>query len=679
MEITGPAGDRKMVINAFNSGARIYMSDFEDANSPTWENVVGGQQNLTDAIDRTISVESGEKTYRLGDEVAVLLVRPRGWHLPERHVEIDGRPVSASLFDFGVYLARNAERLLERGSGPYFYLPKLESHLEARLWNDVFVLAQEHLGLPVGTIKATVLIETILAAFEMDEILYELRDHSGGLNAGRWDYIFSAIKKFRDREDFVLPDRADVTMTVPFMRSYTELLVQTCHKRGAHAIGGMAAFIPSRRDAEVNEHALERVRDDKLRESGDGFDGTWVAHPDLVPVAGEVFDAAFGDRPNQLERTREDVSVGRVRPPERRGDPGRGLGRRRARERVGRHPVPGRLALRNGRGGDRQPHGGRGDRGDLALAGLAVGAPRPRAAGPGRAGDRGGRRRAAGRSDRDGRARALRAGRARGGLRGVPHASRVRSPAGARARTMTDHLGTKADDIALALEEAIVSGEIPPGSVLRQEHLSEQFNVSRTPVREALRRLAALGLVTFEPNRGVRVRMLARDELREAFLARAELESLATEIATPKMTTADLEALVDAEQRFSEATQRLVEMSHAGRQDLQLAREWLLANHAFHDVIYAAAQVPLIERMAKAARRTFLVKPVWATGADLDELYRKNDRQHRAIIEAIAARSPEGARVLAREHVLSSGRLLEAILDKVAKQTREPALIGEPG
>jgi DNA-binding GntR family transcriptional regulator len=243
---------------------------------------------------------------------------------------------------------------------------------------------------------------------------------------------------------------------------------------------------------------------------------------------------------------------------------------------------------------------------------------------------------------------------------------------------MTDHLGTKADDIALALEEAIVSGEIPPGSVLRQEHLSEQFNVSRTPVREALRRLAALGLVTFEPNRGVRVRMLAREELREAFLARAELEGLATEIATPKMTTADLDALVDAERRFTEATQKLVEMSHAGRQDLQLAREWLLANHAFHDVIYEAAQVPLIERMAKAARRTFLVKPVWATGADLDELYRKNDRQHRAIREAIMARSPEGARVLAREHVLSSGRLLEAILDKVSKQTREPALAGEP-
>jgi malate synthase len=309
VEITGPAGDRKMVINAFNSGARIYMSDFEDANSPTWANVVGGQQNLTDAIERTISVESGEKSYRLLDEVAVLLVRPRGWHLLEKHVEIDGKPVSASFFDFGVYLQRNAGRLLERGTGPYFYLPKLENHREARLWNDVFVFSQEHLGLPVATIKATVLIETILAAFEMDEILYELRDHSAGLNAGRWDYIFSAIKKFRDRDDFVLPDRAEVTMTVPFMRAYTELLVQTCHKRGAHAIGGMAAFIPSRRDAEVNEFALTRVRDDKLRESGDGFDGTWVAHPDLVPVAGEVFDAALGERPNQLERLRADVAV----------------------------------------------------------------------------------------------------------------------------------------------------------------------------------------------------------------------------------------------------------------------------------------------------------------------------------------------------------------------------------
>jgi malate synthase len=309
VEITGPAGDRKMVINAFNSGARTYMADFEDANSPTWENVVGGQQNLTEAIERTISIETPEKSYALKDEVAVLLVRPRGWHLLERHVEIDGRPVSASLFDFGVYLARNAQRLLESGTGPYFYLPKLESHLEARLWNEVFLLAQERLGIPSGTIKATVLVETILAAFEMDEILYELRDHSAGLNAGRWDYIFSAIKKFRDRDDFVLPDRAQVTMTVPFMRAYTELLVKTTHRRGAHSMGGMAAFIPSRRDAQVNEIALAKVREDKKRESGDGFDGTWVAHPDLVPTALEEFDAVLGERPNQLERQRDDVSV----------------------------------------------------------------------------------------------------------------------------------------------------------------------------------------------------------------------------------------------------------------------------------------------------------------------------------------------------------------------------------
>jgi malate synthase len=309
VEITGPAGDRKMVINALNSGARTYMADFEDANSPTWDNVIGGQLNLTDAIERTIAVDTGEKRYALNEEVAVLLVRPRGWHLAERHVEIEGRPVSASLFDFGVYLDRNAARLLERGSGPYFYLPKLESHLEARLWNDAFVLAQEHLGLERGTIKATVLIETVLAAFEMDEILYELKEHSAGLNAGRWDYIFSVIKKFRERDDFVLPDRSQVTMTVPFMRAYTELLVRTCHGRGAQAMGGMAAFIPSRRDPEVNELALARVREDKVRESGDGFDGTWVAHPDLVPVAAEVFDSALGDRPNQLDRLRDDVDV----------------------------------------------------------------------------------------------------------------------------------------------------------------------------------------------------------------------------------------------------------------------------------------------------------------------------------------------------------------------------------
>jgi malate synthase len=309
VEITGPAGDRKMVINAFNSGARIYMADFEDANSPTWENVVGGQQNLTDAIARTISIETGDKSYRLNDDVAVLLVRPRGWHLAERHVEIDGQPVSASLFDFGVYLERNAERLLARGAGPYFYLPKLESHREARLWNDVFLFAQDRLGLPSGTIKATVLIETILAAFEMEEILYELRDHSAGLNAGRWDYMFSMIKCHRNASEFVLPDRNSVTMTAPFMRAYTELLVKSCHRRGAHAMGGMAAFIPSRKNPELNDKALAGVRADKKREASDGFDGTWIAHPDLVGVATEEFDAVLGDRPNQVERLREEVSV----------------------------------------------------------------------------------------------------------------------------------------------------------------------------------------------------------------------------------------------------------------------------------------------------------------------------------------------------------------------------------
>ena len=309
VEITGPT-DKKMLINALNSGARVFMADFEDANSPTWSNMVEGQANLTDAIERTIEFKSPEgKEYRLNDKVAVLLVRPRGWHLEERHVEVDGKPMSGGLFDFGLYFFHNAKRLLAKGSGPYFYLPKLESHLEARLWNDVFNHAQDRLGLPRGTIRATVLIETILAAFEMEEILYELRTHSSGLNAGRWDYIFSVIKKFRDRPEFVLPDRAQVTMTVPFMRAYTELLVKTCHKRGAHAMGGMAAFIPSRKDAEVNRVALARVKDDKDREAGDGFDGTWVAHPDLVATATEAFDRVLGSRPNQLEKQRPDVSV----------------------------------------------------------------------------------------------------------------------------------------------------------------------------------------------------------------------------------------------------------------------------------------------------------------------------------------------------------------------------------
>jgi malate synthase len=301
VEITGPV-DRKMMINALNSGAQVFMADFEDACSPTWENVVQGQQNVRDAVRRELSLETPDKTYSLDAELATLVIRPRGWQLVERHVEIDGEPVSASLFDFGLTFFHNAREQLERGTGPYFYLPKLESHLEARLWNDAFLLAQDTLGVPRGAIRATVLIETILAAFEMEAILHELREHSSGLNAGRWDYIFSVIKRYPDA---VLPDRAQVTMAVPFMRAYTNLLVKTCHRHGAHAIGGMAAFIPSRRDAEVNELALARVREDKQRESGDGFDGTWVAHPDLVEVARAEFD-----RPNQLDRLRDDVSVG---------------------------------------------------------------------------------------------------------------------------------------------------------------------------------------------------------------------------------------------------------------------------------------------------------------------------------------------------------------------------------
>ena len=308
VEITGPV-DRKMLINALNSGAKVFMADFEDALSPTWENVIDGQANLQDAIRRQIDFTSPEgKRYALKDSVATLVVRPRGWHLPEKHVLVEGDPVSASLFDFGMYFFHNARELIERGSGPYFYLPKMESHLEARLWNDVFNFAQDYVGIPRGTIRATVLIETILAAFEMEEILYELRDHAAGLNAGRWDYIFSMIKKFSHDPAFLLPDRAQVTMAVPFMRAYAELLVQTCHKRGAHAIGGMAAFIPNRRDAEVTERALAKVREDKTRESGQGFDGTWVAHPDLVPVAMEIFDGVLGERPNQKDVLRLDVA-----------------------------------------------------------------------------------------------------------------------------------------------------------------------------------------------------------------------------------------------------------------------------------------------------------------------------------------------------------------------------------
>jgi malate synthase len=307
VEITGPV-DRKMVINALNSGADVFMADFEDANSPTFSNNLHGQLNLRDAILGTITYEHPTKgTYRLNDDPAVLLVRPRGWHLVEKHVTVDGEPVSASLFDFGLYFFHNAKALLERGRGPYFYLPKLESHLEGRLWNDAFVHAQRALDVPLGTIKATVLLENILLSYEIDELLFELKDHIAGINAGRWDYIFSAIKKFK-AGDVVFPDRAQIGMTVPFMRAYTDLLVQTCHKRGAHAIGGMAAFIPSK-DPQVNEAAYAKVRADKVRESRDGFDGTWVAHPGLVDVARTAFREVLGDAPHQKDALREDVNV----------------------------------------------------------------------------------------------------------------------------------------------------------------------------------------------------------------------------------------------------------------------------------------------------------------------------------------------------------------------------------
>jgi len=308
VEITGPV-ERKMIINALNSGANVFMADFEDSNSPTWQNNIEGQANLRDAVEGTISYVSPEgKRYTLNNKVATLLVRPRGWHLVERHFTVDGKPISGSLFDFGLYFFHNAQRLIDKGTGPYFYLPKLESHLEARLWNEVFCFAQGELSIPQGSIRATVLIETILAAFEMDEILYELRDHSSGLNCGRWDYIFSFIKKFRNQPEFILPDRSIVTMEKHFLKSYVELLIQTCHRRGIHAMGGMAAQIPIKNDPEANATALEKVRQDKLREVHAGHDGTWVAHPGLVPIAKQVFDEHM-KAPNQIERRREDAHV----------------------------------------------------------------------------------------------------------------------------------------------------------------------------------------------------------------------------------------------------------------------------------------------------------------------------------------------------------------------------------
>jgi malate synthase len=307
VEITGPT-DRKMVINALNSGASTFMADFEDANCPTWANMIEGQINLRDAVRRTISFDQEGKSYQLKDRTAVLIPRPRGWHLDEKHVLVDGKPVAGAIFDFALYFFHNAKELLARGSGPYFYLPKMESHLEARLWNEIFELAQEEVGVPRGSIKATALIETVLAAFEMDEILWELREHSAGLNIGRWDYIFSCIKKFRSNRNFCLADRARVTMTAPFMRAYALLLVKTCHRRGAPAMGGMAAQIPIKNDPKANEAALAKVREDKLREVTDGCDGTWVAHPGLVPIAKTVFDEHM-PRPNQYDRQRPDVTV----------------------------------------------------------------------------------------------------------------------------------------------------------------------------------------------------------------------------------------------------------------------------------------------------------------------------------------------------------------------------------
>jgi malate synthase len=310
VEITGPT-DRKLMINALNSGAKTFMADLEDANTPTWSNAIQGQRNLIDAVERTITYDSDEdqRHYELDDETATLIVRPRGWHLDERHMRVDGEPVAGALLDFGLFFFHCAKRLVDRGSGPYLYLPKIEHHAEAALWNDVFVFAQDAVGLPRGTVRATVLVETLPAAFQMEEILHALREHSTGLNAGRWDYIFSTIKCFRDRPEFVTPDRTDVKMTVPFMRAYTELLVKTCHRRGAHAMGGMSALVPSRTDPEATERAVEGVRDDKRREAGDGFDGTWVAHPDIVDPAREEFDAVLGERPNQIDRLREEVEA----------------------------------------------------------------------------------------------------------------------------------------------------------------------------------------------------------------------------------------------------------------------------------------------------------------------------------------------------------------------------------
>ena len=375
VEITGPV-DKKMTINALNSGAKVWLADMEDSSTPSWRNVIQGQLNLTDALERRIDFTSPEgKDYKLrpAGELPTIVVRPRGWHLPEKHMLIDGEPIAGGIVDFGLYFFHNARRLLAQGKGPYFYLPKIENHLEARLWNDIFILAQDLLGIPQGTIRATVLIETITASFEMEEILYELRDHASGLNAGRWDYIFSMIKNFRTRGPrFVLPDRVQVTMTAPFMRAYTEQLVRACHKRGAMAIGGMAAAVPNRKDEAANAIAFEKVRADKTREAGDGFDGSWVAHPDLVPVCREVFDGVLGDRPNQLDRLREDVTPDDRALLDIAATTGTITETGHPEQHRGGHPLHRILAARQRCSGHPQPDGGRRHRGDLPLADLAV-------------------------------------------------------------------------------------------------------------------------------------------------------------------------------------------------------------------------------------------------------------------------------------------------------------------
>ncbi len=508
-------------------------------------------------------------------------------------------------------------------------------------------MRRTELGLPHGSIKCTVLIETILAAFEMDAILYELRDHSCALNAGRWDYIFSCIKKL----GAVLPDRAQVTMTVPFMRAYSELLVKTCHQREAHAIGGMAAFIPSRRDAEVNAVALAKVSEDKRREATAGFDGTWVAHPDLVPVALGEFDAVLGERANQVERKRDDVEVSEQQLVDFEIPGGQitddGL---RVNVSVGVRYLDawlqgvGAAAIDNLMEDAATAEISRAQVWSWVQAGRFDDSTSP-------AGDR--RRRGLRR-----RQTGLRRRRAHRPAAGLPH------QLGVRFAGMTLE-STKADDIAVVIEEAIVSGELAPGSVLRQEQLSERFGVSRTPVREALRRLAALGLVSFEPNKGVRVRTLSRDDLREAFLVRAELEALVTEIAARKWTPEAMVELEDCEKRFARLTKEI--RSHEpGGERRSLMADWMHANHAFHDVIYRVAEVPFIESVAKSARRTFSGPTVWApVDEELERLYERNQAEHRAIRQALAAGSVAGARVLAHEHVMHSFRLLTTILDHV--------------